>query len=197
MVLTASSTDAPLNLYPDLDAEVRTRIRARLKQISTYEWPSSRKEDPALRRGYTLHQCCRLAIALQLIDACLPASQAVAFAKRNEADFLTAISKGLDNPDGTTLSPEDPIAVLMPAELQNILPLPGRTDRSLTQMRLIHRKDVSLLWAGELAGPGTRLIVDVVTVASTLWCWLSGRRLMTDAARTDLLTEIAQMQESP
>lgn len=63
-------------------------------------------------------------------------------------------------------------------------------------MRLMRRDDFGLLWANDLAGSGARLAVDLATAAGALWNWISGRRLMTNLARTALIAEIKQ-EDSP
>ncbi|EZP73056.1 hypothetical protein BV96_01246 [Sphingomonas paucimobilis] len=195
IALSARADTAEFDPYPDLSTDPRARLRSRLKQMSRFDWPSSVKEDPALRRGYTLRQCFRLAVALQLLDAYLPASDAVRLAQHNEGAIMTAIEQRLRDPSRLEPSPDDLIAVLMSGEIQDALGLPDDGERQSARMRLVRRANMSNLWSGDLAGSGARLTLDAGSMACALWRWLSGRRLLTDMARIELLTEIAQANE--
>ena len=88
VVLTNSPGSDPVTLRPALGTDERARLRARLKLIGRHDWPSSMQEDPLIRRGYTLRQCCRLMVALLLLDAYVPPSIAVPLARNNELMFL-------------------------------------------------------------------------------------------------------------
>ena len=194
IILSARSDDDRFDLYPHLEDELRGRLRSRIKQLSRYDWPSSLREDPAFRRGYTLRQCCRLAIALLLLDAHLPPSLVVLIAQNNERGFLFAIAERLANPTRHSASASDQLAVILPAEIKDALAFPGWADHQPTRVRFILRSDLATAWTGDLAGPGARLIVDVGTAATALWRWISGRRLMDDTARLALVAGVDSMK---
>ena len=195
VVLTARR-DEDLDLYPELSDETRSRLRSRLKQISRYDWPTSLKNDPALKRGYTLRQCCRLAVALLLLDAHLPPSLAIAIARDNDEGLLRVIAHRLEV-DPQKKSESDLIAVLRPAEIIESLGLPDWSPTAAEQISFVCRSQLNQLWSDATAGPGSRLVIDVATAANAMWCWISGRRLMTDIARLELLGEIEARAEEP
>lgn len=189
IVLSARADRPEFDLYPDISAEMRVRLRSRLKQLGRYDWPSSLKEDPAIRRGPTLRQCCRLIMTLPLLDARLPPSLAVELARNNEVGFLRAISAGFERPAGSGPAANDFFAVLLPAEIQEAIDFPDRDDGE-ERVRFLQREDLGQVWTDDCAGSGARLVVDVCTVAAASWRWLSERRLMTDGARTTFQTEV-------
>lgn len=189
IVLSARTDTSDLGLYPELKAEARARLRSRLKQLARYDFPASLTQDKALRRGYTLRQCCRLTIALLLIDAHLPASFAVTLASDNELGFFRAIAHRLARGESTA-TPDDLVGVVMAGELQDGLAVPAWLALEPARVRFVRRDEVGRLWSDGLAGSGARLVVDVSTAAGALWQWISGRRLMTDLARTALIDEI-------
>ncbi len=196
IILLARPGASDLDLYPELGNEARLRLRSRLKQLARYDFPSSLTEDPALRRGYTLRQCCRLTVALLLLDAHLPASVAVTLARNNEVSFLRAMAGRLAANTQSTAMPDDLVGVIVSGELQDALATPAWLGLETARTRLRRRDEIGLLWTDDLAGPGARLVVDVATAAGTLWNWIHGRRLMTDLARTALLAEIEQEEGS-
>jgi hypothetical protein len=196
IVLSARADDPNLELYPDLDADTRARLRSRLKQLARYDFPSSMSEDPSLRRGYTLRQCCRLTIALLLLDSHLPPSLVVMLARNNEVSFLRAIAGQLGDTRRDVSNDSDLLAVILPAEIQDTLAFPAWLRLEPDRVRLVRRCDLSLVWSNDLAGPGARLVVDIAAATGAMWRWISGRRLMTDVARTSLLEEVENEQGS-
>ncbi|WP_311270833.1 hypothetical protein [Sphingobium sp. WCS2017Hpa-17] len=189
IVLTARADGQAINLYPDLSDQLRKRLRSRIKHLSQYDWPSSLRNDPALRRGFTLRQCCRLMTALLMIDAHLPANKAVPLARQHERQFFRAIAQRLHAPSDLA-SPDDEIAVITSGEIRDALGFPEKHSLLTPPVRFIARNDLPHQWSSHLADPGARLALDVGTAAVALWRWISGRRLMDDAARTQLLAEI-------
>ena len=190
VVLSARADESGLELYPDLDNDVRARLRSRLKQLARYDFPASMTEDPALRRGYTLRQCCRLMLGLLLLDAYLPPSLVVMLVRNNEVTFLRAIAARLSDPSPHTSASQDLLAVILAAEIQDALAFTGRVQLERDRVRLIRRSELPLIWSDDLSGSGTRLVVDISAAAGAMWQWISGRRLMTDAARVALLAEV-------
>jgi hypothetical protein len=189
IVLSARTDTSNINLYPEMRSDVRGRLRSRLKQLGRYDFPASLTEDKALRRGYTLRQCCRLTVALLLIDAHLPASFAVTLASSNELGFLRAMADRLARGIGTAM-PNDLVGVIKIGELQDIFAVPAWLATEPARVRFVRRDDIGGLWTGDLTGSGARLVVDVATATGALWGWVSARRLMTDLARTALIAEI-------
>ena len=194
VVLSARAGDERFDLYPDLSADVRTRLRSRIKQFSRYDWPSSMSEDPALRRGYTLRQCFRLTVALMLVDAHLPAGLAAELARTYELGFLFAIADRLTDPFGKAASPDNSLAVIAIGEIQEGLGFTGWADLQVKRLQFVKRSDLASLGSGAFSGPSAWLIVDVAPACSALWQWISGRRLMDDAARLALLAEIEKLR---
>ena len=190
IILSARADQAEFDLYPDLDSTTRSRLRSRLKQLSRYDFPSSLGNDPALRRGYTLRQCCRLAVALLLLDDYLPPSLIVALVRNNEIGFLRAMMARLTSASPQKATSSDLLAIVLPAEIQDALAIPCWQSAEPERVRFIRRSDLTHLWSGDLAGSGSRLVVDVATATGALWRWISGRRLMTDVARTALIEEL-------
>ena len=190
IVLSAIPDDDGGRLDHVLHDDSRTRLRSRLKQLSRYDWPASVAEDSALRRGYTLRQCCRLTVALLLLDACLPPSLAVALARDNEGSFLNAISHRLTDTDRRHAADDDLVAAILPAEIRNATDASDWPDQQTARVRLVRRGDLFYSWSGDLAGPGARLLVDPATSVAALWRWITARRLLDDGARQALLREI-------
>ncbi len=193
--LTARADSTALDLYPNISDDARHRLRVRTKQMSRYDWPSHMGEDPALRRGYTLRQCFRLMVVLQMIDAHLPPSLAVRVARNNELGLMDVIAARLNQPERLTATANDAIAIMLPAEIRDLLSGTGWSNS--LQLQFVARGDLSDLWANSLDAPGTRLAVDIGAAAASLWRWLSGRRLFDDSARTHFLGEIAALADQP
>lgn len=190
IALSARPDPEIFDLYPDIEDTMRTRLRSRIKQLSRYDWPSSLREDPSLKRGCTLRQCYRLVVALLLVDAQLPPALAVMLAQNNEFTFLRAIAARLRDTSALIPDGNDLIAVIVLGEIREALAFPDWLNVEGGRVRLVKRDSLSAAWAGDLAGPGARLIVDVATAGSAVWRWLNGRRLMSDIARVDLLGEL-------
>ena len=192
VALTASADQNAQSLHPDLDDQRRARLRSRLKQIGRHDWPSSLREDPLLRRGYTLRQCCRLVAALMLIDAHLGPSDAIALAQANELNILRAIAPRLEAGEPLAANPDDLLVVVPLGELVSLVVDQQWRGAQAQALRLVRRGDLSLLWSNEtdLAFPGQRLVLDIGWAAAAVWRWLLERNLMTDDARVSLLAEI-------
>ncbi|QBM75167.1 hypothetical protein E2E30_04895 [Sphingomonas sp. AAP5] len=197
IVLTADPRDTRFDLYPDLTDDVRSRLRSRLKQLARYDWPSSLREDPSLRRGYTLRQCCRLIVALLLIDTHLPPGLAIALIRNNESSFLRAIAARLAEPDRLEAGRKDLMAVLLPGEIRDALPANDPDQDARRVMYLIERERMADLWADRLASAGARLVIDVSTAAAAMWRWVSNRRLMDDIGRISLIRDIENASDEP
>lgn len=193
VILSARPDAGELDLYPELSSDARARLRSRLKQLARYDFPASLAEDKALRRGYTLRQCCRLTIALLLIDAHLPASFAVTLVSGNELGFLRAMVHRLARGDGKSM-PDDLVGVVITGELQDGLAAPAWVAMEAARVRFVRRDKVADLWDDDLAGSGARLVVDVATATGALWHWISGRRLMTNVARMALIEEVDRQE---
>jgi hypothetical protein len=190
--LTARADSTELNLYPEIADDARHRLRVRTKQMSRYDWPSHVGEDPALRRGYTLRQCFRLMIVLQMVDAHLPPSLAVRVARNNELGLMDVIAARLNEPERLTVTASDAIAIMLPGELRDLLPS-ANWPNSL-RLQFVARGDLADLWTG---APGTRLAMDIGAAAAGVWRWLSGRRLFDESARIHFLGEIAELAAQP
>lgn len=194
VALTASANQDRLPVHPDLDNQRRARLRSRLKQVGRHDWPSSLAEDPLLRRGYTLRQCCRLVAALMLIDAHLAPSDAIALAKANEFTLLRVIAPRLTAEEHNPSQPDpaDLLVVIPLGELVSLIADQQWRGARPQALRLIQRSDLSLLWSdrAELAFAGQRLIIDLGSAAAAMWRWMAERNLMTDDARIELLSEI-------
>lgn len=195
VALTALAGGEQQRQLPDLDNQRRARLRSRLKQIGRHDWPSNQSEDPLLRRGYTLRQCCRLLAALLLIDAHLAPSEAIALAKANELSFLRVIASRLsgDNQNSLSESPEDLLIIVPLGELTSLVDGQQWRTAQPQALRSIQRADLSSLWSDKagLGFAGQRLIIDIGAAATAMWRWIAEQRLMTDDARTAMLTEIA------
>lgn len=196
VVLSAQRDGTGFSLYPDLTDEMRTRLRSRIKQLSRYDWPSSLRDDPALRRGMTLRQCLRLTVTLLLIDAHLPPSLAVMIARNNELGFLRAAGAALDPSTDRDVSASDRVAVILASEIQEALAFPGRADVQEERVRFISRSELKQAWSGDLAASGARLVIDITAAVTALWRWISERRLMSDIARSDFLTEVETVDDA-
>lgn len=189
LFLSARPDGQKFDLYPDIDDAVRARLRSRLKQIARYDWPSSLRKDPSLKRGYTLPQCFRLMIVLQLLDAHLPPPLAIAIAQNNEPGFFSAIARRLSDSARFDRLPNDSIAIISPGEMQESFGFPGWAEFEAERVHFLPRNDLSMIWSGDLPAAGARLAIDVGSAAITLWRWISGRRLMSDTARTTFIAE--------
>lgn len=197
IVLSADPDGTRFDPYPDLADDVRVRLRSRLKQLARYDWPASLREDPALRRGYTLHQCCRLIAALLLIDTYLPPSVAIALIQNNELSVLRAITARLAEPDRYECGRQDLMAIVLPGEIRDALPADDPDQDARQRVLLVERQRVAGLWDGSVQAAGARLIIDVSSAAAAMWRWLHHRRLMDDSARFSLITEVELRSEEP
>lgn len=194
VALAASGDQATPALHPDLDDQRRARLRSRIKQIGRHDWPSSLREDPLLRRGYTLRQCLRLITSLLLIDAHLAPSEAIAIAKANELNILRALAPRLvtDQPVQRSVALDDLLIVVPLGELVSLVEDKQWRGARAQAVRLIPRGDLASLWSAEadLAFPGQRLVLDIGLAAAAVWHWMLERNLMTVGARHALLAEI-------
>lgn len=197
IVLSARANDEEFSLYPDIDDEMRARLRSRIKQLSRYDWPSSLRDDPAFRRGLTLRQCLRLSVTLLLLDAHLPPSLAVMLTQNNELGFLRVAGAALGVSPDLCSTDEGAVAVILATEIQDTLGFEDRADVQEARVRFLRRADLAQLWSGDLAGSGARLIIDIATAAAALWRWIGERRLMSDVARVGLLAEIEVTTDQP
>lgn len=183
----------PLQLYPELNDDRRARLRSRIKQVSRHDWPANRSEDPLIRRGYTLRQCCRLIVALMLIDAHLAPSHAIALAKANEPALLRLMLARMEAHGAANLSAakDDRIAVVLLGELAELVAEASWRDVEPNRIRLIERSQLAGLWSTEnLPCLGQRLPLDVGTAAASVWLWMMERRLMTGAALDQLAGQL-------
>lgn len=194
--LAARSDCADIDLYPRISDNVRHRLRVRIKQMSRYDWPSHMGEDKHIRKGYTLRQCFRLMVVLQMLDAHLPPSLAVRASRNNELGLMDIIVARLLEPERTSSDGIDVVAIMCPAEIRD-LDADGWADTQSARLRYVARSDLSGIWTGSLDSPGPRLAIDVGAAAITIWCWISGRRLLDDTARTSFLNEIAAESDVP
>jgi hypothetical protein len=197
IALSAIPDDDGAMLHHQISDLSRTRLRSRLKQLSRYDWPSSMAEDGALRRGYTLRQCCRLATALLMLDAYLPPSLAVALARDNERSFLSAIATRLRDTARSFAEGDDPIAVVLPGEIRDATDPADWSCQETGRVRLIRYDDLTAAWSEAVAGPGTRLLVNPATSMAAVWRWIVDRRLMDDSARQAFLDEIDRYKDAP
>lgn len=194
VALCAAQPRSAPQLHPELDPARRARLRSRLQQIGRHDWPSSLKEDPLLRRGYTLRQCVRLITALMLIDAHLPPSEAIAIAKANERGILRAVALrlGSAHQDMMSTGADDVIVVVPLGELVSLVAEKDWRAARAQAVRLVRRDDLPSVWSddADLAFAGQRLVLDVGLAAAAAWQWLRARALMPNSAREQLLAEI-------
>lgn len=198
IILTTPPGAEPGNAHPELDADERARLRSRLKLISRHDWPSSKAEDQSIRRGYTLRQCLRLMVALQLVDARIPLSLAVPIARNNEIALLRVITERLTNAERP--SPQDDlIGVVIPGELWERLAPVDSDAAAFHRIRFVPRADLPSLWSRrlDLGGPGSRIVIDFVGAALTLWRWARTRDLLPEAALSDLSEEVGLHRSDP
>jgi hypothetical protein len=191
IALLARPNSGVSNFYPVLDEVQRIALRTRLKKISRYNWPATMKDDGQLRRGYTLRQCLRLVVALQLIDGHLAASIAVPIAAHNELATMRIIVNRLQRADPAT-SDEDQLAVVALGELWEPVDPPAACAATLPRMRIIERGALSALWANQtdLDFPGQRLVIDIGSAAVAVWTWMTARRLIPRAELNRLVEDV-------
>lgn len=183
-------------LYPDLDEATRAKLRARLKQLSRQEWPTSMRKDPKLRRGYTLRQCFRLASALALLDAQLGPSKAVAIASANELAIIREMVAGIGS--GSELSAGGKVAVCIADDLWGLVDEQAVKDCQPLHLRWLPRDNLYDLWsATDLNCPGQRILLDFASVAQRVWAWISARRLLPGDELERLRAEIQAREDEP
>lgn len=187
--LSARADLTDLNVYPDLDDGTRTRLRARIKQISRYDWPASLGDDPDLRRGYTLRQCFRLMIVMQMLDAHLPPSLSVQVARSNDGGLMRLIADRLRRHERSKPEPADRVVIMRPAELRDLTPAAPWNHKNSLELQYVQRERCSAIIA-DAQLPGPRLVFDFGAAAATVWRWLSSRMLLNDTARTAFIAEI-------
>ncbi|MFK3889785.1 hypothetical protein [Sphingomonas sp. NPDC079357] len=183
----------PLQLYPELGDDRRARLRSRIKQVSRHDWPANTSEDPLIRRGYTLRQCCRLIVALMLIDAHLAPSHAIALAKANEPALLRLMVARMEAHGAANKSTakNDRVAVVLLGELAELVAERLWRNVESNRVRLIDRSQLADLWSTkDLPYLGQRLPLDVGTAAAAVWRWMMERRLMTGAALDQLARQL-------
>jgi hypothetical protein len=195
IALSASVDQDTLPMHLELDDDRRARLRSRIKQLGRHDWPSSLREDPLLRRGYTLRQCCRLIAALMLLDAHLAPSDTIALAKANELSLLRAMAPRLRASDAgqPVVGPDDLLVVVPLGELVSLVAAKRWRAERPQAMRLIRRSDLPSLWSADadLGFPGQRLAIDVGLAAAAAWWWMLERNLMNESEGESLLAEIA------
>ncbi len=193
IALLARPNSGVSNFYPVLEEAQRIALRTRLKKISRYNWPATMKDDVQLRRGYTLRQCLRLVVALQLIDGHLAASIAVPIAAHNELATMRIIVQRLHRAD-PAMSDDDQLAVVALGELWEPVDPPAASAATLPRIRIIERGALSALWAHQtdLDFPGQRLVIDIGSAAAAVWMWMTARRLMPQAELDRLLEEVGR-----
>lgn len=202
VALTARSGQS-IDPYPQLSDERRARLRARIKQLSRHDWPTSTGDDPLLRRGYTLRQCCRLIVALQMLDAHIVPSIAVPIASANEQALLRSMvpmmEKAGDIGDASRLPPSPAIAVLMLGELVDAVAPDAWTAAQPQRLRILPGGKVAELWSSPagLAHAGQRLAFDVGAAAAAAWCWLLDHDLMLPTALEQLTADVKAGSELP
>ncbi len=184
--------------WPELDEDERARLRTRMKLISRHDWPSNLREDPQLRRGYTLRQCFRLLSALMLLDAHMPPSIAIPVARSNEMALLRLIATRLADPDAEA-SPTDTVAVILPGQFWEWLDPTEWKEAEPYRARLIQRSQLVKLWSDDLGlgTAGQRLVLDMGGSAQTMWRWIRTRRLLPDDALTAFLAEVEGLHREP
>lgn len=187
----------PANTHPELDQDTRARLRARLKLIGRHDWPANMKEDPALRRGYTLRQCFRLMTALLLLDAHVPPSIAIPIARNNELHFLRAVAPRLTS--AQSRAADDSIAVILLGEFWEWIDPATSGATEPFRVRMVARSELSDLWSNDLdlGSAGQRLVIDMGGMAWTMWRWIRARDLMPEDALNELLTEVENTSSLP
>ncbi len=186
-----------LSLYPDLHVAKRSKLRARLKQLGRHDWPTSMKEDPELRRGYTLRQCFRLVSALALIDAQLRPGIAVAIAASNELEIMRVIFETIEA--GKVPGKNDRLAVCATGDLYELIDECGFMRAEPNRLRWLQRNTLAELWSAEhdLAHPGPRVVIDIGQTARAAWHWMSERRLIPGDELGALAREIEAQEAEP
>lgn len=197
IVVITTPPGAEATLRPQLDEDSRTRLRARLKLIGRHDWPSSLREDPALRRGYTLRQCFRLMTALLLLDAHIPPSIAIQIARANELQFLRTITTHLTQPPQR--SDDDPITVVLLGQFWEWLDQSACDDAEPYRVRMMTKAQLPQLWSDEsgLAIAGQRLPIEIGAVALSMWRWIQERDLLPADALAGLIEQIEQSRSAP
>lgn len=187
----------PLSLYPDLDAAMRSKLRARIKQLSRYDWPANLTDDPLLRRGYTLRQCFRLVSALALVDAYLGPSTAVAIAANNELAIMRSILRAIRADESPPAN--DLMAVFIAGDLWQLAEADGFVAAEPTRLRWIERRSLNDLWTAEhdLEVPGQRVVIDLARITRVAWRWIHARRLMPSDAFDVFSDEITERDADP
>jgi len=200
IALTARCGRVEPVLYPTLDDKRRSTLRSRLKLISRYDWPSNQKEDPDLRRGYTLRQCCRLIVALLLIDSGVPPAAAISIASNNEFGMLRAILNAQRT--STYLGecqPTDEIAVIIKGDIWEQVDELGWNASKAQQVRFVARHSMKFCWSDEvdLGSSGQRILIDISTAARAVFHWLVARRLVSREAVNAFWAEIVIHSAAP
>ena len=197
IVIITTPPGADAILRPELDEESRTRLRARLKLIGRHDWPSSMREDPALRRGYTLRQCFRLMTALLLLDAHIPPSVAIQIARANELQLLRTITTHLTQPP--RCSDDDPIAVVLLGQFWEWLDQPACGDAEPYRVRMTTKAQLPNIWSdgSGLAVAGQRLPIEIGGVALSTWRWIQDRALLPADALVGLIEQLEPSRSAP
>lgn len=194
VALTARIVTSP-PAYPQLGDADRSRLRARLKQFSRFDWPASREDDPLIRRGYTLRQCLRLIVVLLLADAGFPPSEAVPIARVNEFAFLRAMLPAMLRVAETSQrrTEHDLVAVTLRGEVTALIAASAWEAAEPQRIRLVPRSELGALWSTGADGPapGCYLPIDVAAAGNAAWYWLSERDLVPEEAITALLERIS------
>lgn len=194
IVALRGSPGGTVTRHPELDEERRARLRSRLKHFSRYDWPSSLKEDPLLRRGYTLRQCCRLLVTLHLIDAFVPPGTAVPIASANELALLRLMAAAMPAPAASAgaRAPTDMIAVIPLGDSSGLVATERWIAAESQRVRFLPRAELARLWStdAELDFPGQRLPLDLGASAAIAWEWIRERQLLPDEARLALIAEL-------
>ncbi|MBR0553760.1 hypothetical protein [Stakelama marina] len=178
VAITTPPDAETIALYPELGASERGKLRARLKQLLRYGLPATSKDDPGIRRGYTLRQCLVLSATLCLIDTHLPLGLVVDLVKANEREIvrcgLDAIKRGAVDKE------QDDLAVIVTGELWAILDANAYSSSEPMRLRWIKRNALTDAWAEacDLEARGQRVIVDLGFAARTVWGWVAERRLL-------------------
>ncbi|MEH6756948.1 MAG: hypothetical protein V7676_05510 [Parasphingorhabdus sp.] len=197
IAITTPPEAETLSLYPDLDVAIRTKLRARLKQLGRHDWPTSMKEDPELRQGYTLRQCFRLISALALVNAQLRPGIAVAIAASNELEIMRVILDAIET--GKVPAKNDRIAVCATGDLCELIDEHGFMRTEPNRLRWLQRHTLAELWSAQddLAHPGPRVVIDIGQMGRAAWRWISERRLIPGDELQALAREIEVQQAEP